>query len=303
VDALDDRPYLAAHGDGVVHLLVNTGNDDVPAPASAAADPTAPHQQERIWAYTSTDGGMTWSLGWGFAGETFCAPAADPADTAVVTVACERGAGTDSAVTVYRSADTGATFRKVWSTGHRNGPGYLTPWPAMDAAGWGYAAWLDDRVDWSGLQDVAWGGNATGRVMLARSADGAAWQALDVTPFAGRFGMIHASAGPAGVVAITFHATTDLAPNNRTEWHGYALVTPDARAPRPEWHLALLDPRPTEVGPIPPRDFFQNAVGPDGRVHVALQHDRPKTAAEQVQGNGIPADILYVGQATGPNVH
>ncbi|HEX2066772.1 MAG TPA: sialidase family protein [Candidatus Thermoplasmatota archaeon] len=301
VDALDDRPYLAAHGDGIVHLLVNQGYD-TPAPRNFLHDPASSSLSgAHAWLFTSRDGGLTWSLGWGFPGETWCAPAAARHDDRTVTVACARNAGAGASVTVYRSRDAGSSFASAWTTNHTNGPGFLNPWPAVDEAGWTYAAWLDDRVEPASLLDPAWAGSAPGKVLLARSPDGAAWERLDLTPFTGRFGMLHAAAGPAGVVAVTFHATTDLAPNATTQWHGYALLTPDARAAEPEWHLALLDPRPTGTGPVPPRDFFQNAVGPDGRVHVALQHDRPQTSAE-VLASGARADVLHVAQAAGPNL-
>lgn len=288
LNALDDRPYLAAHGDGIVYLVTNNGV----APhgwQNLLRDPgDATGPGARIWVFASEDAGLTWSLGWGFPGETFCAPAASPTDDHVVIVACHGGdGGPGSDLRVYRSADRARTFQSAWVTNYTNGPSFLTPWPAVDAGGWEYASWLDDHIAWSGVNTATWDGASPGRVLLARSPDGKAWERLDVTPFAGRFGMNHVSAGPAGVVAITFHATQDVTPDAGSTWYGYALVTADGTAAAPSWRLALLDANPSAYGPVPPRDFFQNAVGADGRVHVAFQ--------KMARGSERD-DVYYVGQ-------
>lgn len=302
VDVLDDRPYMAAQGDGIVYLMSNNGVEP-PGPQNALHDPYLFNDTgAAIWLFASPDAGLTWSLGWGFAGELMCAPTASRTDDVTVTVTCARGSGVGATMTVYRSTDRAATFQTVWSTNYSQGPGYLNPWPAADAAGWTYAAWLDDRVDWSGIQTATWAGEAPGRVMFARSSDGKTWERFDVTPFSGRFGMSHVSAGPSGVVAISFHATSDLTPDKDTQWYGYALVTADAHAADSAWQWIRLEDQPTVKGPVPPRNFFQNAVGPDGRAHVILQRNRPAHAGESPVARGPPADVLYLGQLTGPNL-
>src|SRR5205814_320464 len=131
VDALDDRPYLTAHGDGVVHLLMNQGYD-TPTPPSRTDPFQTALAGAHMWVFTSTDAGLTWGLGAGIPGETFCGPAASPADDRTLTVACHRGGGPGGAMTIYRSSDQGASFHPVWVTNYTNGPGYLTPWAAMD---------------------------------------------------------------------------------------------------------------------------------------------------------------------------
>ncbi|MEA3190394.1 MAG: hypothetical protein QOD77_976 [Thermoplasmata archaeon] len=282
--AVDDRPWLAAHGDGVVYLMSNNAAD---APA-------------RMMLSVSTDGGLTWLATHGFPGAEFCLPAASPADDRTVIVACMMGTGAGTPLAIHRSTDRGATWTQEHETTMQNGTGYLPPGAAFDAAGNAYVVWHDDRVDWSGVQDVAWAGNLPGRIGVARSLAGGPWQESDVTPFVGRFGLSHACAGRAGTAATIFYATPDLEPGAASEWRAYALVSADADQPSPTWSLALLAPDAMAVGPIPPRDLFECAVGPDNAVHAVVQQDTKRWGSQA--GDGIEADVLHVRQATGANL-
>jgi hypothetical protein len=195
-------------------------------------------------------------------------------------------------VRVWRSEDRGATWTDAFLGEHAIGTGYLAPAVAVDAAGRPYAAWQDERVDWSGVQDADWNGDAPGRLTVARPLDAEMWETLDVTPFEARFGMLHACAGSAGRLALTFYATRDLTVTDETEWRAYGLLTRDADAAAPTWTLAPLVDEPVAIGRYPPRDLFQCAVGPDDAVHAVVQKDRIGEPYEP--GDGIRADVLYV---------
>ena len=287
--ALDDRPWLSAHGDGVVYLLSNNG-PAVPSVGDLLGGEAAP---ARIHVFVSADGGLTWSLGHAFPKSRFCQVAASPADDTTVYVVCDEAEGEGAPVRVWRSGDRGATWTDPFLAEHAIGTGYLAPAVAVDAAGRPYAAWQDERVDWSGVQDAAWNGDTPGRLLLARPLGaGEAWETLDVTPFPARFGMLHACAGSAGRVALTFYATRDLTVTDETEWRAFGLLATDADAARPAWTLAPLVEEPAAVGRFPPRDLFQCAVGPDDSVHAVVQKDRVGEAYQP--GDGIRADVLYV---------
>lgn len=288
---LDDRPWVSAHGDGVVYLLSNNGGA-FPAPGGLLrGDATS----ARIHLVASTDGGVTWSLGHAFPDSRFCQVAASPADDATVYVVCDEGEGAGAPVRVWRSEDRGATWTGAYLSRHGIGTAYLTPAVAVDGAGTPYAAWLDDRVDWSGVQDADWNGDTPGRVVVARplavAEAGAAWSEVDVTPFEGRFGMLHACAGSGGALALTFYATRSRTVDETTEWRAYALVSRDANAPSPTWTLSPLLDDVVAKGKYPPRDLFECAVGPDDAVHAVVQKNRDEP---RQPGDGIRADVLYV---------
>lgn len=270
---VDDRPFLAAHGDGRVYLLSNTAQPG-----------------QRIQVMRSVDGGLTWSLPHAFRGSMFCQVAASPADDVTVLVACAHGQGEGAKLLAHLSTDAGATWgepEEVATFGI--GTGYLAPVPAFDAAGTPLVAWADERVDWSGVQDADWNGDAPGRLYLAKRGD-AGWTKLEATPFEGRFGMLAASAGRAGTVGLSFYATRNATVDDSTEWHAYALVTPDAGA---TWSMALLDPAPMSVGAYPPRDMHDNAFAPDNALHVILQRN---VEGARTPGDGIHAEVLHVRQ-------
>lgn len=295
---LDDRPFLSAHGDGVVYLLSNNG----PAVPSLGGLLGGDATSARIHLFASTNGGLTWSLGHAFPDSRFCQIAASPADDQTAYVACDEAEGEGAPMRVWKSEDRGATWADAFLAEHAIGTGYLAPNVAVDAAGTPYAVWQDERVDWIGLQDNAWSGDEPGRLHVARPGPSGAWTTLDVTPFEGRYGVLHACAGPPGRLALTFYATPTPTVDDATEWRAYALLTDDAHAHRPTWRLSQMVDEPMSIGPHPPRDIAQCAVGPDGAVHAVVQRDVQDP--DRRPGDGIHADVLYVrtpfGRPPGP---
>src|SRR5688572_866116 len=110
--ALDDRPWLAAHGDGVLYAM---GNSIATAPSPDA--PLDLGRSSRIALYRSEDGGLTWTLGTTFPGAWYCHAAASPADGQSLAVACSTPSGqggTDAppgvGARLHWSADRGRTW-------------------------------------------------------------------------------------------------------------------------------------------------------------------------------------------------
>lgn len=283
---MDDRPFLAAQGDGIVYLLSNAGPVPV-AGGTLFGDPPSSK-----WLYVSEDGGETWSIGYGFGQTGFCQVAASPADVRSVWVACDERNGEAADLFVLESRNRGATWHEVFRARRELGTGYLTPAMTVDRAGTPYVAWLDERVEWSGVQDVAWTGDAPGRLHYATPGRDDAWRAVEVTPAKGRFGMLHAAAGEAGLLGITVYVTSDLAPSSSSEWFANAVVVRGADGGSPDAAASRILAEAAEKGPIPPRDLFQCSFAPDGVLHVVPQRNRD---AEPYQpGDGVAADVFHV---------
>lgn len=297
---VDDRPWLAAHGDGVVYLLLNDG-EPLPAPENLLEGDATPGDK---WLFVSEDAGRTWTLGRQISqGEDWCQIDASPDDDRTLLLVCQPGFSAEGEATVRLSTDRGAAVEDVHSLDLTHGPGFLVPGAAIDPGGSLYGAYVDERVEASQTQAWTWAGEEPGRLRYTVSTDGGqTFSDHDVTPFEARFSTLDASAGRSGTLALTFYATQDLAPDEETEWYPYLMVSANATAEDPSWTTVRLLDEPSGTGPTPPFDFFQNAIGPDNAVHVVLQRNIPHDPVRDGVVSGIPADVLYVRQTSGPNL-
>lgn len=294
---IDDRPFLTATGDGVLYLLINKGgtkeelgHEVPPAPGSAlAGDPSGP-----IWLYVSRDAGLTWSLPLSVGEDAFCQGGPDPTDPSRALYACFDVGQRDVPVKVWRASDFGAALELVVEFPLERGANYLSPVATIDEGGRGYAAWVDDYVEWSFRVEIAWVDPEPGVVRLAVQ-NGSAWEVRDLTPFEGHFGMLHAVSGAAGAVALSFYATTDLTPDEATEWYPYLLKGRAVGTPDEQWATVRLVDEPLSVGTNPPRDIQQVALGPDGRAHAIFHRYRPASGPVTTLEN--TSDVLYVAEA------
>lgn len=278
---VDDRPWLAAHGDGVVYYLGNNG-PALPAPNNAQeGDPTS-----RMWLYTSEDGGETFSLSHGFAKSWWCGLDASPADSETVAVMCSRIQGTYTfgyhgliegyESVVYVSEDRGQTWTETVLKEHEDDPAAGFPALAFGQAGTPYATWAE--------------GTGPTELYVARPSQGT-WEVFETTPFEGTLENAWVGAGSNGTVAITFYATEDAEPDEDTTWHAYAMVTDDAQAAQPSWQLTRLSEEPVAEGPHAPYDFFQNTVDASGVVNVVFTRDTED-----------PQRVLFTRQTSGVNL-
>lgn len=252
---VDDRPWLAAHGDGMLYYLSNTGM----------------RPDGRLTIHRSENGGGSFDLqgftfpdsGWGFID-------ADPNGPHVYGVFNDLFYGTGLlgdalAVYAWHSGDRGLTWErtKVADLAHEyNGDGYPTVAVSpFDGSVW--ALWLDgDRS-----------------MQLANSRDrGATWSVRDITPFEGTYGYAWLDISAKGDLAVTFSArAADLGETDRDQ-RPYAMlvevgsscltratdVTSGCREPVSGRYTALQIETAGDQG-----DFFQLAFGPDRRVNVA----------------------------------
>lgn len=289
-NVLDDRPWLAAHGDGIVYYIANNG---VP--------PTAPNEDpgegSRYWFFRSTDAGMTWSAPYGFTDSGWCTPAASPADDRTVLVTCDRGSGTfggDGEIVAYLSTDRGSTWNDTVVAPLEDGLTDGYPSAAFDDAGNAYVAWPDGDL----------GGDGRTRVRVGVGVNGT-WTTHDVTPFAGSFEEVWASAGTEGRLAVAFYGTNDTQPGGDAAWYPYAVVTDDATAADPTWHVRRLTDEPVVESGNAPDDFMQVAVGPDDRVHVAFERTGMQSSTDDPTHpthSGEVGNLFHVGQVSGPGL-
>lgn len=285
---VDDRPWLAAHGDGIVYYA---GNNGAPIPASNnAVDDTG--NASRYWVYTSEDGGMTWSTGFGLANSGWCTIAANPADDQTVYAVCDQAVASDTAdatlppanrerVTVWKSTDRGSSWTMTPVAPMAQGLTDGYPGVAVDDAGTAYAAWPDGD----------YGDSATTRLSYAYEGEDGSWTVQDITPFEGSFDEVWVTAGSQGTLAVTFYGTPDTQPGEETEWFAYAMVTDAANQAGTSWQITKIDLDPVARGAGSPDDFFQSDLGPDDRLHVTYDRE-----------DGEDHSVLYAVQAQGENL-
>jgi len=282
----DDRPWLTAHGDGIVYYVGNNG-EGVPGPGNAQRNENG----SRIWFYASEDGGRTFEQRRAFSSSQFCVPQASPVDDTVVLVVCShyRGVHTPSnpslpeppaaiegyETRVHVSDDRGRSWTAIYLRSYEGAFARFFPGAAIDDGGTPYAAWGEKN------------GTEPTRLYAARQT-GDAWETMNVTPFEGAFQRIWLAAGSDGSTALVFYGTDDADPGQGSRWHAYLLATDDARAAEPVWELSRISRGPVAIGPQAPGDFFQNAYGPTGRIHVAYG-----TAGDEVKA-------LYTRSLTAP---
>jgi photosystem II stability/assembly factor-like uncharacterized protein len=256
--AVDDRPWLRAHGDGIVHYLGNNGTD-VPAPNNE------PGERSRIWYYRSTDGGLTWSPGHGFANTEYLSLAAsDDERTVYAAGPSEKSDGTY--FEVFTSPDRGQSWtRDTKVEQYETAPSEpFHAWSATDRAANPYHFWIDDDPT----------GDVPGRLKLTRGQAGN-WRTLDVTPFDGTFAKPWIGAGRDGLVAAVFYGAEQVThtSDQPRQWYPYALVSTNATDPNPRWQLSRLTDYRVGTQAVAPGHMFEVVVGPADRIHVTFARE------------------------------
>ena len=287
---LDDRPWIAAQGDGICHYLGNNG---------------AEVNGGRYWYYRSTDGGRLWTRasivpgnGWGHID-------AETKGTHAYIVD-ESDTGVPADILVYTSSDSGASwdFNNPVVVGKREGNGLSDGFPVWISAGTGGDVWCL----WTDATDAI---NDGSRIYLGWSKDyGKTWMSSEITPWKGLFEYPTIDVGDDGTIAVATYATDTLPVTADTEWFVYgAMIRPDS--PFHPWNSAFPSQSEQmraqrqsqakhaanatnitalnatlffnftrgEQGPVYTgtdlhalHDFFEIAVGPDGYLNVAYQH-------------------------------
>ncbi|MGH2673103.1 MAG: hypothetical protein ACRDHC_09010 [Actinomycetota bacterium] len=177
-EPVDDRPWVAAHGDGYVYYFGNLG---VGSPA-----------RDRLFVHRSTDAGETFDPeGFSFANSLWGFLDADPNSPYVYAFMDETN--TDQVVT-WVSPDLGQSWtRHPVASVDPEGAASEVGFPSIAVSpvdGTVYTAW--DDVD---------------QIYLGESRDhGQTWTVHDITPFPGHFAHPWPTVGPTGDVGLVFDA-------------------------------------------------------------------------------------------------
>jgi len=248
---LDDRPWIAAQGDGIVHYL---GNNAVEVNGG------------RYWYYRSTNGARTFSRAEPVPGNGWAHLDAERSGEHVYVVS-ESDVGSDADILMYVSDDSGVSWN--WDSpiviGHRDGPGRQYP----------IVTTHDDGSVWVLWNDATDGVENGTRLFIGRSLDyGRTWDTWEITPFHAYFDYPTINVGPDGAVAVAFYATEQLPVSAESEWYVYGGMDPFAKYQDPILNFTKGDPTPTYVGDDlhALHDFFEIAIGPDMALNIAYQY-------------------------------
>jgi hypothetical protein len=259
---LDDRPWIAAQGDGIVHYL---GNNAVTFPGHAG----------RYIYYRSTNGAQRFTIQQDIPGNGWLHLDAERNGNYAYIVK-ETTTGSPADIVIHITDDQGASWN--WNDpiyiGSRDGPGGPpgegSRWPVV-AAGENGTVW----VMWGDYEDSVANGT---RLFLARSRDyGQTWNSTEITPFQGLHDYFWVSAGPNGSVGISFYSSTALPMEDSSEWFIYGGVLPNAdEMPMDEIviNCTKADPTPVYAGTDyhALHDFREDCFTPDGAFNIAYQY-------------------------------
>lgn len=253
---VDDRPWITAHGDGIVFYLGNEG-DKVTYPLGAGTG--SGFGPGRYTVYASYDGAQTFnSFGYTLNDSGWCRPAADHAPgSQYVYVLCTNDEGT---LWSYVSADDGHSFSR-YKIGSYNPLDVTTSWPtvvvAPDGSVWGL--YIDGTgVDADGLP-------AANRLRLFHSTDhGATWSEQDITSKPGRYeyGWLAISRDGKKLGVGVYYK-----PDAASAWRVYGGVWKPGQVPT----LTSLDENNPVTAPATseaPADLMASYFGPEGKLSV-----------------------------------
>jgi hypothetical protein len=305
-EPVDDRPWIAAHGDGVVMYLGNQG-DKVSYPVGRRGDGSA-YGPGRYTVYMSYDHGQTFDpLGVTLADSGWCRPAADHRrGSKLLYVLCTNDGGADDTTT--NAGDAGFTAGTLWSyvskddgrtwtrtrMGSYDARDKISTYPSVTVAkdGTVYALYnasktkhtqsipgaevpettLDDPVE-SHLQ-----------LFTSRNA-GRSWTQREVTPAKGIIRYSWVDVAPDGTLGIAYY----YRPNTSSDWYVYAATAkPGQRflASKVSKDMIASSDYGSAFG-----DFFQIAFGPDNKLNVVWTSQNTDLLLE-----GLNTDVYYAKQ-------
>ena len=266
---LDDRPWLAAHGSGILYYL-GASVVDLPAPSR----PTDLASASALWFYRSLDGGQTWTSGHAFTPADACHVAADPSGDQRVLVVCAgpRESGAPSPLTAFLSMDRGTT----WT---RSELGVVALPPNVFQPSFPVAAFAPTGEAYALSVDHA----TPGRLHLY-AHDGSTWEEVAAPVLAVHGSRAWVAAGPEGQVAAAYYG------REGNEWFLHAWLRSSSTANWSFWR----DPTPVSSHATAPEDFFQIAFDPAGMLHIAYQSDAARGPVPYVKPDHQP--VFHVRQ-------
>jgi len=271
----DDRPWITAQGDGIVHFLGNNGVSVPGIPLSPGTSGVGRYWYYRgvldpTGTYVTFDPGRALEGGW--------AHIAAERNGDHVYISQEGNNGGSGGVKVWVSDDTGLTWSDPVTVGPLEGShpeGY--PWMGIDENGTAYVAW----------QESPQGGRAPGTLYIARTEDnGQTWEHWDITAGhphkeGGVYLYPNLELGPGNLVAYTYYGNIGEHTAG-DEWHLYAGVLKDPK-PGDIFQFQLVDPYPLHTSSQaeadaddlhPLHDLFEVVVSPvDLSINIAYQYN------------------------------
>jgi hypothetical protein len=248
---LDDRPWITAQNNGIVHYL---GNNAVEVNGG------------RYWYYRSTNGARTFSLAEPVPGNGWAHIDCERNGEHVYVVS-ESNTGADADIRMYVSDDEGMTWN--WNdpiiVGHRDGPG--RQYPIVTA--------LDGGEVWVLWNDAENGVENGTKIFVGRSNDyGMTWDTWNITPFQAFIDYPTINVGPDGALGVAFYATTNLPVSSDSEWYVYGAMDLRASDQDPNLNFSRADPDPVYVGDDlhALHDFFEIVISPDMALNIAYQY-------------------------------
>jgi len=244
--AVDDRPWITAHGDGHVFYFGNDG--------------TKLGDGGRYTVHRSFDGGITWDhVGVVLPDSGWCRPASDHrAGEHRVYAACTNDNGT---LYAYVSEDEGDTWQR-YEIGTYNPEDSTDSWPTIEVGpdGTVWVLYLDSN-------DLGSGGVPnSSQLQLFRSTDlGRTWTRQDITPVPGRYDYQWLSVSADG---RQLGLGVYYRPTNADPWRVYGATW---KAGGRILRFASLD-QDNPVAPAArtraPGDYLNSAFFPDGKLGV-----------------------------------
>ncbi|MCI0497071.1 MAG: glycoside hydrolase, partial [Thermoplasmata archaeon] len=254
---LDDRPWLTAQGDRILHYLGNNG--------------VSMNGAREIY-YRSEDGGLTWTTGEPMVGGWATIDAERFGEH--VYIAQVYSDGSEQNIIMYASDDMGYTWSGPNEVGPmvNNGVGEGMPTVFHGNNGTVFVTW----------QDSPQGGNASATLYLARSDDyGMTFEHWNISMPEGavylyptvnvcQYGEYHER----NRLGISFYGTTDVPVTADSVWYLYAAVAEDPRNGS-QFYFQRIDPEPlvTTDDLHALHDFFEIVIAPDGSLNIAYQRN------------------------------
>jgi hypothetical protein len=268
---VDDRPWLAAHGDGSVFYIAQAGTPLLnPFGRGGSGDA---YGAGRYSVYHSSDGGSTFDLiGHSLNESGGCRPAADHRSGSTrAYIVCTNDGGAQGLIETpqnpgrvwaYASEDDGATWTQH-PVGTYDAKFDTYDWPLVEVGPDGdvWALHIDTG-------DVVDGVVVTNRVNLYHSSDnGVTWSQQDITGEEGRYRWAGLTVSPQGKLGLAIQHRPDPA----SPWRVYASVFDPGSMPE----LVPLDVVDEAASPEPPSEIVGIDFAPDGTLGVAWTRVEP----------------------------
>ncbi|HVB27186.1 MAG TPA: hypothetical protein VNE21_04675 [Mycobacteriales bacterium] len=292
--ALADRPWIAALGNGVVGYFANEGDKDS-NPAGYAQHRGPANGPGRYTVYMSYDHGTTWDhTGYELADSGWCRPAADHAPgSQTFYVVCTNDSGADD--NVHNPGDAGYTVGTFyayvtqdaghsWSryvVGHYDGHTVGT-WPTVmvDRRGTVYVLAVDPhRTPHQPVQDVL--------DLFISHSHGRTWTRRVLPTVGTELPYTALAVAPDGTLGITYYGR----PAKNSWWYLYAG---ELRGNGP-YSSSKVSPVPIADPSITPwGDFYQAAFGPGDKLYVTWTVNANLEGVAQT--SGLNSDIYFARQ-------